>query len=58
VPAAGAHVVIRDMAGRNVSDQSVSAKENIISLRGMAPGMYLLHYSDADGSAIMRIRKQ
>jgi hypothetical protein len=58
-PAAGnAILTITDLSGKVISSRSMSGSETRLDLRGMAPGLYLLKYSDDHNTQTIRITKQ
>lgn len=57
-PAADAQIRITDATGRTVRQVAVTAQEVTIDLKGLAEGIYLMHYQDKAHTATIKVHKQ
>lgn len=53
-----ANILLTDVTGRTIKHLAVDANELRIDMRDIATGVYLLRYSDDNGSAISRVEKK
>jgi hypothetical protein len=54
---ADATLTITDLTGKLLKQVNLTGSKTVIDMNGIAPGIYMLQYADANGRSTVRINK-
>jgi hypothetical protein len=54
---ADASIVIMDAAGRIIRSVELKDKKTVVDIKGIAPGVYMLRFSDAGSKELVKFNK-